>query len=127
EFAHGVADGDGLVPGMLGDDAKVQRAHGRVAAHRAEGCHPQIAAHQVVAAAAQDVAARPACLAVAINTAGDFDGQHPEVGDQLARRREAVDVQDEGREYGGGDCTDAGNAGELVVVRQGLVGGNEQL
>src|SRR5436309_5119869 len=36
ELAHGVTDGAGLVLGMLGHDAGVQRAHGRVVAAGAE-------------------------------------------------------------------------------------------
>ena len=79
-----------------------------------EGGHPQVAADQVVAAAAHDEAARPARLAVAIDAAADLDGEHAEVGDELARGGEAVDVEDEGGEDGGGDGADARDGVEVV-------------
>jgi hypothetical protein len=52
---------------------------------------------------AHDPAAWAACLAVAIDAAADLDGQDAQVGHQFAGRREAVDVEDEGGEDGGGD------------------------
>jgi transposase len=59
--------GDGLLVGMLGDDARVQETNGGVARDGAQGGHPEIAAHQIVAAAAHDVAFGRAGVAVAID------------------------------------------------------------
>ena len=56
-----------------------------------------------------------------------LDGQDAEVGDQLAGRLEAVDVEDEGGQHGGGDGADAGDGVEVVGLRQGAVGGNQQV
>jgi hypothetical protein len=96
QLAHGVADGDGFLVGMLGHHPGVQRPHGGVATDRRQGGHPQVAAHQVVAAPAHDKTAGGAGLAIALDAAGDLDGQRAEEGDQLAGAGEAVDVHDEG-------------------------------
>ena len=40
---------------------------------------------------------------------------------------EAVDVEDEGGEDGGGDGADAGDGVEVVGVGQGAIGGNQQV
>src|SRR5262249_45198682 len=82
ELAHGVADGDGLLLRMLGDQARVQRLDRRVTAAGAERGHPQVAADQVVAAPAHDEAAWGAGLTVPLDTTGHLDRQHTEVGDQ---------------------------------------------
>jgi hypothetical protein len=119
-------DGDSLVLRVFGDDACVQRADGRVAADRRQGGHPQVAADQVVATAAHDVAPWRACLAIAVDAAGNFDGQRAEVGDEFPRRVKAVDVEDEGGEDGCGDGANAGNGVEMIGSRQALIGGNEQ-
>jgi hypothetical protein len=73
----GMANGDGFLVGVLGDDAGIEGAHGGVVLHGAEARHPQIAADQIVAAPAHDVALRSAWLAVAIDAAGRFDGKTP--------------------------------------------------
>ena len=122
QLAHGVAEGDGLVTGVLGDDAAVQGAHRRVAAHRRQGGHPQVAAHQIVAAPAHDVATRPPRLAVASNAAGHLEGQHAEGGDEFVGTVEAVDVEEEGREHGGGDGADARDGVEVVGLGQRPIG-----
>jgi len=127
ELPHGVPDGDGLVVGVLGDHATVEGAHGRVKAHGRQGGHPQVAAHQVVAAPAHDVAARPARLAVAIDAAAHLDGERAEVGDELAGGVEAVDVEDEGGEDGGGDGADARDGVEVIGLRQAAIGPNQQV
>ena len=116
ELAHGVADGDGFLVGMFGDDTCVEGAHGGVVAHGAEGGHPEVATHQVVATPGHDVAFGNARLAIAIDAGADLDGHDAEVGDELVGRLEAVDVANEGGEDGGGDCADAGNGVEMVWV-----------
>ena len=93
ELAHGVADGDGFVVGMLGDDARIEGADGGIETDGAQGRHPEIAAHEVVAALAHDVAPSGAGPAVAIDAGADFDGHDAEVGDEFAGRVEAVDVE----------------------------------
>src|SRR5712664_1651632 len=114
QLAHGMADRDGLLVGMLGNDALVQGPHRRVEANGRQAGHPEIAPYQVIAPWAHDVAARPAGLAVAIDAAADLEGQSAEVGDELVRRLEAVDVEDEGGEDGGRDVTDARDAIDLI-------------
>ena len=50
KLTHGVADGDGFFVGMLGDNARIESADGGIESHGAEGGHPEITAHQIVAA-----------------------------------------------------------------------------
>ena len=126
ELAHGVADGDGLLLRMLGDQARVQRLDRRVTAAGAERGHPQVAADQVVAAPAHDEAAWGAGLTVPLDTTGHLDRQHTEVGDQLAGHREAVAVEEEGGQHGRGDGAAAGNGVEVVGLRRGAIGRNQQ-
>src|SRR5262249_10671089 len=106
---------------------RVQGTHGRVAADGAEGGHPQVAAHQVVAAPAHDVAAWATGLAIAVHAAGRLDRQHAEIGDQLSGRGKAVDVQDKGGEHSGGNHPNAGNSIEVIGLGKGAVGGPEQV
>jgi hypothetical protein len=56
QLAHGMADGDGFLVRMLGDDAGVQSSYSRIEAYGAHAGHPQVAADQVVALATHDVA-----------------------------------------------------------------------
>src|SRR5262249_23368640 len=70
QLAHHMADSYGFFVGMLGDHARVEGSCRRVVTDGTERSHPQVAADQVVAAPAHDVAARPARLTVAIDTAG---------------------------------------------------------
>ena len=70
-----MADGDGFVVGMFGDDTAVEGSHGGVEPNRRQGGHPQIAAYQIVAAPAHDIAFGGACLAVAID-ADDEDASY---------------------------------------------------
>ena len=126
QLAHGVADGDGLVLGVLGDHPPIQRPHRRVDLHRRQRRHPQVAAHQVVAALAHHVTPDAARLAVAVDAAGHLDGQHPEVGHQLARSLETLDVQDERRQHRRGDGADAGDGVEVVGLGQGAIRRNQQ-
>ena len=46
----------------------------------------------------------------------NFDGQDAEVSDQFAGGLEAIDVEDEGGEHGGGDIAEAGDGVEVVLV-----------
>src|SRR5205807_7869360 len=92
------------------------------------GGHPQVAAHQVVAALTPDVAVGAPGLAVAIDAAGHLDGERAEGGDALVGGVEAVAVEDEGRPHGGGDGADArdgveGRGPGPVPVAGGCVGG----
>ena len=66
-------------------------------------------------------------LAIALDAAGDLDGQRAEEGDQLAGAGEAVDVHDEGREHGRGDVADAAEGVQVVGLRQRALGGNQQV
>jgi hypothetical protein len=122
-----MADGDGLLVGMLGDDAGIKGANRWVVAHGAESGHPQITADQVVAAPAHNVAFGAARIAVAIDAAGDFDGQHAEVSDEFAGRVEAVDVEDGGGQDGGGDGADAGDGIEMIGRGQSVIGRCQQI
>ena len=106
--------------------APVQGPHCRVALHRGESRHPQVTPHQVIAAFAHHVAARSTRLPVAFDAAAHLDRQHAKIGDQFARRFEAVDVEDEGRQHGGADRPDAGNGVEVVGRGQTAVGADEQ-
>ena len=54
QLAHGVADGDARLVGVLGADALIKRPDGGVVLRGAEGGHPEIAADQVVAAPGHD-------------------------------------------------------------------------
>jgi hypothetical protein len=127
QLAHGMADGDGFALRVLGRDAGIQGPHRRVAAQGAQGRHPQVASHQIVASPAHDPTPGRAGLAVTLDAAGDLDGQHAEIGDQLGRAGKAFDVEDEGGQHGRGDHADAGNGVQVIGLRQGLVGGNQQV
>ena len=99
---------------MLGGDARVQGAHGGIETHGAQGGHPEIAANQIIAAFAHDVAFGRAGGAVAIDAGADLVGHDAKVGDELGRRFETIDVENEGGEHGRGDVADAGNGVEMV-------------
>jgi hypothetical protein len=92
QLAYDMADGDRPLLGMLGNHAQVERPGRRVTGHGAQGGHPQVAAHQVVAARRHDLAFRAARFAVAIGATRHFDRQRAEILDQLVGRLEAVDV-----------------------------------
>ena len=107
---------------MLGDDARVKSADGGIETHGAEGGHPEIAAHEVVAASAHDVAFGGAGLAVAIDAGADFDRHGAEIGDELVGGVEAVDVENESGENGGGDFAEAGDGVEMVGLGESAIG-----
>ena len=52
----------------------VERLDGGIALHGRESGHPQVTAHQVIAAFAHDVTVRFARLSVAIDAAAHFHG-----------------------------------------------------
>ena len=120
-----MADGFGLLVGVPGDDAGVQRADGGVMTNGGQGGHPQVAADQVVAAPAHDVTFRSARFAVAIDAAAHFDRHGAEVGDKLVGRLEAFDVEDEGAEDGGREVADAGDRVEIIGLGQLVIGGGQ--
>ena len=122
QLAHGVADGDGLLVGMLLGDAGIESADGGIATNGAESGHPEIAPHQIVAAPRHDVAFDRPRPAVAVDAGADFDGHDAEIGDQLVRRLETVDVENEGGQHRGSDRADAGNRVETVWRGQGAIG-----
>ena len=112
--------------GVLGDHPAIQGPGRRVALQSRQRGHPQVAAHQVVAARAHDVAPRGPRLSVAIDPTAGLNGHHPEVGHQFARGGEPVDVEDESGEHRGADFPDAGDGIEVMGLRQGPIGFDQQ-
>src|SRR5262249_60674795 len=76
---------------------------------------------------APDDRRRAAGVAAAVDAAGHRDRQRAEVGDELGGAGEALDVEDEGRQHGRRDGADAGDGGQVVGRRQGVVGVGQQL
>lgn len=89
----------------------------RVKGSKIERRHPQLATHQVAATPTHDPTPRRARRAVAVHPAGNLNGQHAEISDQLIWCHKAVDIEDEDGEHGCTDSVDAGNGVAMALLR----------
>ena len=126
QLAHGVAEGEARLVGVLGAHTLVERPHRGIMLDGTQGGHVQVAADQVVTAWGHDHSFGSAGLAIAIDAAGGFDGKDAEMANQLAGLGEAVVADHLGSENGGGNFAEANDSVEVVGLGELSIGGNQQ-